>query len=97
MRYGLMNEYTVDWPFWDEDGHCREGTPNLSPKLVAEVRAWASEFNTSYDVEAGWPTESAARSHERQGHRLLRLVAGELSTDDDVVLDYWETNRRKGL
>jgi hypothetical protein len=97
VHYRLMNEYSVDWPFWDEAGLCKEGTPPLSPKLVTEVLAWASAFNDNYAIEAGWPSEAAARSHERQGHRLLQLVERELPTEDDVVLGYWETNRRKGL
>lgn len=92
-----MNEYSVDWPLWDEDGLCAVGTPSLSPRLESEVLAWARDFSEHYDIEAGWPTEAAARSHERQGRRLLLLVERELPVGDDVVLGYWETNKRKGL
>ncbi|QCR43392.1 hypothetical protein C1N91_07380 [Curtobacterium sp. SGAir0471] len=97
MRYRLMNEYGVGWPLWDDDGPCPEGTPTLSPGVTAEVRAWTRDFDEHFDVESGWPTESAARSHERRGRLLLELVARELEPADDVVLEYWETNRRRGL
>lgn len=92
-----MNEYSVDWPLWDSNGPCGEGVPPLPPKLTAEIVAWARDFNSDYDVEAGWPTASAARFHERQGRRLLELIARELPSEDDVVLEYWETSSRTGL
>lgn len=92
-----MNEYGVGWPLWDDDGPCPEGTPALSPRLAAEVRDWARNFDEHYDVESGWPTESSARSHERRGRRLVLLVDRELAQLDDVVLEHWETNRRRGL
>lgn len=97
VRYCLMNEYGVDWPFWSEDGPCDRGVPSLPTPLIVEVLAWADDFNTNYSVEAGWPTEAAARSHERQGRRLLQQVRRDLEPEHEVVLDYWETNRRKGL
>jgi hypothetical protein len=97
VRYRLMNEYSVDWPLWDDDGPCAEGTPSFSPRLTTEILAWARDFTENYGVEAGWPTEAAARSHERQGRRLLLLVQRELPEEHDVVLGYWETNKRKGL
>ncbi|WIB78695.1 hypothetical protein DEJ28_06250 [Curtobacterium sp. MCPF17_002] len=92
-----MNEYSVDWPLWDEEGLCPEGTPSFSPRLASEILAWARDFTENYSIEAGWPTEAAARSHERQARRLLLLVERELPAEDDVVLGYLETNRRKGL
>ncbi|WIB59792.1 hypothetical protein DEJ13_15315 [Curtobacterium sp. MCLR17_007] len=60
MRYGLMNEYGVDWPFWSEDGPCNQGRPSLSTRLVDEGLAWAADFNANYSVDAGWPTEAAS-------------------------------------
>ena len=92
-----MDEYGVDRPFWSEDGPCDQGVPSLPTRLVVEVLAWADDFDTNYSIEAGWPTEVAARSHERQGRRLLQLVRRALEPEDEVVFDYWETNRRIGL
>lgn len=63
----------------------------------AEVLAWAADFNDGYSWEAGWPTEAAARIHERQAHRLLQAVERELAPEDLVSIHYWETNLRKGL
>lgn len=97
VRYRLMNEYGVDWPLWHDDGLCDAGTPSFSPRLEREILEWARDFNENYGIETGWPTEVAARSHERQGRRLLLLVERELPKGDDVVLGYWETNKRKGL
>jgi hypothetical protein len=97
VRYRLMNEYSVDWPLWDDDGPCDAGTPPFSPRLEHEILEWARDFTENYGIESGWPTEAAARSHERQGRRLLLLVERELPEGDDVVLGYWETNKRKGL
>lgn len=92
-----MNEYSVDWPLWDEDGLCPEGRPALSETVRDEVLRWAAVFNEDYSVEAGWPTEAAARSSERQARRLFLLVERELPPGDELVLGYWETNRRTGL
>lgn len=92
-----MNEYNVDWPLWDDDGPCAMGTPLFSPRLEREILQWARDFTENYGIESGWSTEAAARSHERQGHRLLLLVERELPEGDEVVLGYWETNKRKGL
>ena len=87
----------VDWPFWTEDGLSPSGRPELSDRLNAEVLAWAADFNDGYSWEPGWPTEAAARIHERQANRLLQAVERELDPEDLVSLHYWETNRRKGL
>ncbi|MCJ1712966.1 hypothetical protein [Curtobacterium sp. VKM Ac-2922] len=92
-----MNEYNFDWPLWDDDGPCAAGAPSLSPRLERDILEWARDFTENYGVETGWPTEAAARSHGRQARRLLSLVERELPDGDDVVLDYWETNKRKGL
>lgn len=92
-----MNDYGADWPFWTEDGLSPTGTPTLSPNVSDAALAWAAEFHAHYSYESGWPTEVAARKHERQGHSLLRLVERELAPGDSVELRYWETNRRKGF
>jgi hypothetical protein len=92
-----MNEYGVDWPLWWDEGLCAAGTPSFSPRLEREILEWARDFNENYGIESGWPTVVAARSHERQGRRLLLLVERELLEGDEVVLGYWEINKRKGL
>jgi len=92
-----MNDYSAEWPFWTEDGLSPTGTPTLTPNVSDAALAWAADFQKHYSYESGWPTEVAARHHERQGHRLLQMVARELAPGDSVELDYWETNRRKGL
>lgn len=97
MQYRLMNEYGVDWPLWDEEGHCTPDNPAMPDSLAVEVRAWAPSFNENYSPEAGWPTEIDARTHERKAHQLARAIARVLSGDDSVTLGYWETGRRKGL
>ncbi|WP_181439714.1 hypothetical protein [Curtobacterium sp. MCBD17_028] len=48
MEYRLMNEYTVDWPIWRDDGGAPEGEPELSQRLAAQVRDWAATFNELY-------------------------------------------------
>jgi len=92
-----MNEYSVAWPLWDDDGLCAAGTPSFSPRLEREILEWARDFDEHYSFESGWPSATAARSHERRGRRLVLLVERELPEGDDVVLRYWETDRRKGL
>ena len=84
-----MNDYGVDWPFWTDGGLSPTGQPALSDRLNAEVLAWTADFNDGNSWEAGWPTEAAARIHERQSHRLLQAVKRELAPEDDVSLHYW--------
>ncbi|WP_132048342.1 hypothetical protein [Curtobacterium sp. PhB136] len=80
------------------EGPCQVITDLLRDQFrTNRSSTWANDFNDNYAIEADWPTEAAARVHELQGQRLLELVERELPAEDDVVLGYWETNRRKGL
>ena len=97
VLYRLMNDYGADWPFWQDDGLSPTDTPALPPDVSDAALAWAAEFQAHYSYESGWPTEAAARKHERQGRNLLKLVERTLTLEDSVQLDYWETNWRKGL
>lgn len=45
MHYRMMNDYSADWPFWDDEGQCRDGEPTLPPRLDTDVRTWAADFD----------------------------------------------------
>lgn len=96
MRYKLMNDYSADWPFWggvEGSGLCRDDDPTLAPDLTEEVRAWAAQFNDSFDWQFGWPDEATATAHRAEGERLFRAVVAALP-NDAVTFDYWETGYR---
>lgn len=48
----LMNEYCVDVPLWGDDGHCGEEGLDLSPDLLADLRAFAERWEASISPEA---------------------------------------------
>ncbi|PPF56454.1 hypothetical protein C5B94_03270 [Clavibacter michiganensis] len=96
MHYRLMNEYSVAWPFWGDDGLAADGTPALPQRIDAAVRDWAAGFNQSYSWEHGWPNPAAAREHAEQGRRLHAIIEKLLPPDDTVTLDLWETTHRGG-
>ncbi|WP_157887902.1 hypothetical protein [Frondihabitans sp. PAMC 28766] len=93
-----MNDYAAEWPFWGSEGQCGDGDPALPSWLEADVRAWAEDFNQNYSYDSGWPTEGSARDHKRVAQRLIQQVERTIGPKGDTVeLQYWETNRRKGL
>ncbi|MDQ1123456.1 hypothetical protein [Microbacterium trichothecenolyticum] len=93
MRYRLMNDYSVDWPFWggeEDPGLCADGDPSLPTDLAVAVRAWAARFNAKFSWEHGWPDEETAAFHRAEGELLHRKVK-EALPGHDVALMYWET------
>jgi hypothetical protein len=96
MHYRLMNEYSVEWPFWHDEGLAANGTPALPPRIEAAVRDWAAKFNESYSWEHGWPDQATAREHEEQGQRLRSIIEKLLPPEDTVSFDLWETTHRGG-
>jgi hypothetical protein len=100
MHYKMMNEYTVDWPFWnvwattnEHPSLCAEEDPplpHLPEDLTQRIRQWARQFNDHFSWETGWPSREMARAHEEEGRRLHGQVVAALP-DDIVDLDYWET------
>lgn len=96
MHYRLMNEYSVVWPFWPDDGPAAEGKPALPSHIEEAVRGWTAESNRSYSPEHGWPDPTTARQHEEQGHRLHAIIEKLLPPEDSVSFEYWETAQRGG-
>lgn len=84
-----MNDYTVDWPFWGEDGLCADGDPELPPDLSARIRRWAARFNAEFSAEHGWPDAATAAEHEAEGARL-HLVLGQSLPEHEIEFHYWE-------
>ncbi|WIB63201.1 MULTISPECIES: hypothetical protein [unclassified Curtobacterium] len=91
MEYRLMNEYTVDWPLWRDDGGAPEGEPELSERLAAQVRDWAATFNELYSYKTGWPDARTCQAQRAEGEHLAAAIARELGPDDSIELDFWET------
>ncbi|WP_420100296.1 hypothetical protein [Corynebacterium sp.] len=101
MHYKMMNEYTVDWSFWNvwatTNEHpylCAEEDPPLPylpDELSQEIRRWARQFSDHFSWETGWPSGDIARAHEEEGRRLHAQVVAALP-EDIVDLDYWETS-----
>ena len=94
MQYKLMNEYGVDWPLWTDDRLCDPGQPDLPPRTVSAVHAWAEQFNAQYSPDRGWPDSTIAGEHEAQALRLETIISNTLPDGDIVTLQYWETAHR---
>jgi hypothetical protein len=86
----LMNEYSVEWPLWDEEGMCPDGHPALPAATADRLRAWAASFNEHYDPFRGWPEREMAEAHQRQAEQLLAELEGILGPGS-VRLDLWES------
>jgi hypothetical protein len=95
VQYRLMNDYGVDWPLWWEGG-VPDGEPPLPPRLTADIRRWAATFNSLYSYKTGWPDARTGREQRVEGERLAAAIARELSPDDSIELQYWETNDAGG-
>ncbi|WP_417286663.1 hypothetical protein [Corynebacterium variabile] len=103
MYIKMMNEYSVDWPFWNPAGKnpdtdlpyllsdMDDPLPRLPDDLAARIRAWTRTFAENFDPFQGWPSQDMARAHEEEGRRLHAEVAATLP-DDTVVRNYWETD-----
>lgn len=96
MHYRLMDEYSVAWPFWGDEGLTAEGTPPLPPRIDRAVRDWAAAFDAGYSWEHGWPDRTTAREHAEQGRRLHAIIETLLPPGDTVTLHLWETTHRGG-
>ncbi|MGP5690994.1 hypothetical protein ACTXOY_01230 [Corynebacterium variabile] len=102
MYIKMMNEYSVDWPFWNPAGRnpdldlpyllsdMDDPLPHLPDDLAAQVRSWTRQFAENYERNFRWPSQEMARAHEEEGRRLHAEVTAALPVDT-VVLDYWET------
>jgi hypothetical protein len=112
MRYRLMNDYSVDWPLWGDEELMPYGKPELPPRLVAEIRAWADEFEEFCLPMEGWPDAKTGRLHWEEGERLAAAIRRELGPDDSLEYgmgdrrsrendlnrggSFWETQRLRG-
>ncbi|WNM26477.1 hypothetical protein RN607_09720 [Demequina capsici] len=86
-----MNEYTVAWPLWNDDGLAPDDEPSgLSPELTARIRAWATHFGKHFTVEQGWPSQAHADFNATEGATLLDQLRHE-RPDLEFTLDLWET------
>ncbi len=91
MHYKMMEEYGVDWPFWNlsdsENEHpylCEEEDPplpHLPEELALRIRRWTRQFNDEYIVASGWPTEQMGREHAEEGRKLYAEVVAALPED----------------
>lgn len=92
MRYRLMNDYSADWPLWRDDGGAPDGEPSLPAWLEAEIRQWATTFNSLYSYETGWPDPQTGHQQRLQGERLAAAIARELRLGDSIEFAHWVTN-----
>ncbi len=103
MYITMMNEYWIDWPFWnpadknpDPDlpyplSDMDDPLPHLPEDLTERVRTWTRMFTENYERNFQWPSRQMACEHEAEGCRLHAEVAAALP-EDTVELVYWETN-----
>jgi hypothetical protein len=96
-RVYLMTDYDSLWT--DEPAHsmvCLEGLPLISSTKSA-LRAWsAREWDFLAAEEAGDRMTEAAAAHEREGHRLWRLVQQELGSAFEVGYAVFDPDRALG-
>ncbi len=86
----LMNEYSVDFPIWDEDGLVDAAGFPVGPQLGAELREWAAIFDAHFDPFEGWDDPAVASLHHARGPALRDRLQTELGPGCHVVLDQWE-------
>jgi len=96
VHYRLMNEYGVDRPLWGDEGLCRDGEPELPPRVEAAIREWAAVFQQGFQWDRGWRVRDVAREHAAQGERLLAILERVLGPEDTIELVYGEADRRRG-
>jgi len=89
----LMNDYTVEWPLWGEDGMLDRSDLAVDPILTERLELWASLFNHYFDPDSGWPARELAQFHRQLGEQLARELENSLG-EGNVQLQYWETSVR---
>lgn len=93
MRYRLMNDYSADWPFWNDEGLCADSDPNLSPELSERARWWSEQFQRGFSYETGWPDTQTAAKHESEGRALYEAIRAA-HPSLDIEFHYWERAHR---
>lgn len=59
----------------------------VSAALEQRITAWAWEFSTNFDEEAGWRSEELRLAHLSEGLLLQRGLQDVLGAEYEVVLD----------
>lgn len=101
--YAVMADYDCPavWNTGPEYGPVDPATLGLSHALVADLAAWADEYQGSFDLEnPGTPLWSEARyaEHETRGLGLARRLAAELAaTGRGDVPVHWNPNGKPAV
>lgn len=88
----LMNEYSVSVPLWDDYGHCGEEGLDLSPALLAELRAFAERWESSVSPEVyddrwdGVPVMQKLVSARYAWRRLIRPSQRRAAAREDEAM-----------
>lgn len=86
-----MNDYSADWPFWNESGLCADGDPHLSSELSSRARRWSEQFHRGFSHESGWADAQNAANHAREGQALYEAIR-TAHPNLDIEFQYWERN-----
>lgn len=86
----LMNDYGTPWPLWDAEGPMPQSSPRFHPSLEARIRAWARDFATHFDPDAGWDDPARAERHAATAVTLRDEIAAALDPGVFVALELWE-------
>ena len=91
MYIKMMNEYSVDWPFWNPAGRnpdldlpyllsdMDDPLPHLPDDLAAQVRSWTRQFAENYERHFRWPSQEMARAHGGRRDAASRRKSRQLS------------------
>lgn len=86
----LMNEYSVDFPIWDEHGLVDPADYPLSTELTADLRAWAATFNDRFEPFDGWDDPGIAAEQLTRGPALRDRLQAALGPDCRIALHQWQ-------
>jgi hypothetical protein len=89
-RLRLSSDYGAEWPLWsDREGITDPAAYGVPADVCADLRAWQDLFDTGYDPDSGWRSDSIEQQYAHQAIDLLRRLESTLEADVTVTLDLW--------
>lgn len=80
----LMPEYSAGIPLWGQWKPLE-----LSASLLARLRQWQLDFDSSFHWETGWQSEVARERWSEEARQLEADLRTEIGNRADVTVDLW--------
>lgn len=92
MLVRVFPDYGAEWPVWTGEGPALlEDFPPLSPRLVAQLRAWQERWEVERGNPERYRSMTNAPGRQQELDRLACHLAAEIREVADVQTDTWSS------